>query len=121
MLDLGTSTKLRLIGVPDDVIEKMRQINPGYIRHVIPKATYAQYGVDEDVVTVQAPTILIANAKMSADAVYKVTKAIVEGREDFARVTAAMKGVAAKDMAQNHGLPMHPGAEKYYREAGLLK
>ena len=121
MLDLGTSTKLRLIGVPDDVIEKMRQINPGYIRHVIPKATYAQYGIDEDVVTVQAPTILIANAKMSEDAVYKVTKAVVEGREDFARVTAAMKGVTAKDMAQNHGLPMHPGAEKYYREAGLLK
>ena len=121
MLDLGTSAKLRLIGVPDDIIEKMRQINPGFIRHVIPKATYAQYGIDEDVVTVQAPTILIANAKMSEDAVYKVTKAVVEGREDFARVTAAMKGVTAKDMAQNHGLPMHPGAEKYYREAGLLK
>ena len=121
MLDLGTSAKLRLISVPEDVIEKMRQINPGFIRHVISKSTYAQYGIDEDVVTIQAPTILIANAKMSPDAVYKVTKAAVEGREDFARVTAAMKGVTAKDMAQNHGLPMHPGAEKYYREAGLLK
>jgi TRAP-type uncharacterized transport system substrate-binding protein len=32
-----------------------------------------------------------------------------------------MKGVAAKDFAANHGMPMHPGAEKYYREAGLLK
>ena len=45
----------------------------------------------------------------------------MEGREDFGRVTAAMKGVTGKDMAQNHGLPMHPGAEKYYREAGLVK
>jgi len=36
-------------------------------------------------------------------------------------VTAAMKGVTAKDMAQNFGLPYHPGAEKYYKEAGLLK
>ena len=59
MLDLGTSSKLKLIGVPDDAIEKMRQINPGFVRHVIPKATYGQYGVDEDVVTIQAPTILI--------------------------------------------------------------
>ena len=109
MLDLGTSTKLRLIGVPDDAIEKMRQINPGFVRHVIPKATYAQYGVDEDVVTIQAPTILIANAKTPADVVYKITKAIVEGREDFGRVTAAMKGVTGKDMAQNHGLPDAPG------------
>lgn len=121
MLDLGTSAKLRLIGVPDDVIEKMRQINPGFVRHVIPKSAYAQYGIDEDVVTIQAPTILIVNAKTSPDVVYKITKAIVEGREDFARVTAAMKGVTAKDMAQNHGLPIHPGAEKYYREAGVLK
>jgi TRAP-type uncharacterized transport system substrate-binding protein len=32
-----------------------------------------------------------------------------------------MKGVSAKDMAQAHGQPLHPGAEKYYREAGLLK
>ena len=68
MLDLGTSAKLRLISVPEDVIEKMRQINPGFIRHVISKSTYAQYGIDEDVVTIQAPTILIANAKMSPDA-----------------------------------------------------
>jgi uncharacterized protein len=72
-------------------------------------------------VTVQAPTVLIAHAKTPPDVVYKITKAIVEGREDFTRVTAAMKGVTAKDMAANHGQPIHPGAEKYYREAGLLK
>jgi TRAP transporter TAXI family solute receptor len=121
MLDLGTSSKLRMIAVPDDVLEKMKQVNPGFVRHVIAKATYAQYGVDEDVVTVQAPTILIAHAKTPPDVIYRVTKAVVEGREDFARVTAAMKGVTAKDMAQAHGMPMHPGAEKYFREAGLVK
>jgi TRAP-type uncharacterized transport system fused permease subunit len=56
-----------------------------------------------------------------ADVVYKITKAVVEGREDFARVTSAMKGVTAQDMAQSFGMPYHPGAEKYFREAGLLK
>jgi TRAP transporter TAXI family solute receptor len=121
MLDLGTSSKLRLIPISDAEIGKMKELNPGLVKHVIPKATYAQYGVDADVVTIQAPTILIASAKTSPDVIYRITKAVVEGREDFARVTAAMKGVAAKDMAQNHGLPMHPGAERYYREAGLLK
>jgi TRAP transporter TAXI family solute receptor len=121
MLDLGTSLKLRMLSLPEDVIEKMRKINPGFIRHVIPKATYAQYGVEEDVVTIQAPTILIAHAKTPPDVIYKVTKAVVEGREDFARVTAAMKGVTAKDMAQSFGMPVHPGAEKYFKEAGLSK
>jgi TRAP transporter TAXI family solute receptor len=121
MLDLGTSLKLRMIHVTDDEFRGLKELNPGFVQHVIPKATYAQYGVDEDVKTFQAPTILIANAKTPADVVYKVAKAVVESREDFARVTAAMKGVTAKDMAQNHGLPMHPGAERYFREAGLLK
>jgi TRAP transporter TAXI family solute receptor len=121
MLDLGTSMKLRMISVPDDIIEKLRKINPGFVRHVIPKATYAQYGVDEDIVTIQAATILIVHAKTPPDVVYKITKAIVEGREDFGRVTAAMKGVTAKDMSQSFGMAYHPGAEKYYKEAGLLK
>jgi TRAP transporter TAXI family solute receptor len=121
MLDLGTSLKLRMLSVPDDVLEKLRQVNPGFVRHVIPKSTYAQYGIDEDVLTFQAATILIVHARTPADVVYKLTRAIVEGREDFARVTAAMKGVSGQDMAQSFGLPYHPGAEKYYREAGLLK
>jgi TRAP transporter TAXI family solute receptor len=121
MLDLGTSLKLRLLSVPDDLIDKLRQVNPGFVRHVIPKGTYAQYGVDEDVVTVQSPTILIASAKTPPDVVYKITKAVVEGREDFARVTAAMKGVTAKQMADSVGMPVHPGAEKYFKEAGLTR
>ena len=121
MLDLGTSSKLRLLSISDADIAKMKELNGGLVKHVIPKATYAQYGIDEDIVTIQAPTILIASTKTPPDVIYRITKAVVEGREDFARVTAAMKGVAARDMAQNHGLPMHPGAERYYREAGLLK
>jgi TRAP transporter TAXI family solute receptor len=121
MLDLGTSMKMRMLSLSDADIKKFQEVNAGFVRHVIPKGTYAQYGIEDDVVTVQAPTVLIAHAKTPADVVYKLTKAIVEGREDFARVTAAMKGVTARDMAANHGQPMHPGAEKYYREAGLLK
>jgi uncharacterized protein len=121
MLDLGTSQKLRMIPVSDAELDKLKAVNAGFVKHVIPKATYGTYGIDEDIQTFQSPTILIAHAKTPPDVVYKLTKAVVEGREDFARVTAAMKGVTAKDMAQAFGQPMHPGAEKYYREAGLLK
>jgi len=121
MLDLGTSMKLRMIPLSDAEFDKLKGINAGFVRHVIPKGTYAQYGVEEDVPTFQAPTILIAHGKTSPDVVYKVAKAVVEGRDDFARVTAAMKGVTAKDMAQSAGMPVHPGAERYFREAGLLK
>jgi TRAP transporter TAXI family solute receptor len=121
MLSLGTSMKVRVIPVPDDILAKVREIHPGYARHVIAKSVYAQYGVEEDIPTFQAATILIASSKAPADVVYKITKAVLEGRDDFARVTAAMKGVTAQQMAESLGLPRHPGAEKYYREVGLLK
>ena len=121
MLDLGTSMKMRLIPVSDGELAEMKKLNAGFARHVIKKETYGQYGVDEDVATIQSPTILIAHAKAPADVIYKVTKAVIEGREDFARVTAAMKGVSAKDMANSLGMPVHPGAEKYFKEAGLSK
>ena len=121
VLDLGSARKLRMISLPDDVIQKLRQINAGFVRHVVPKGTYAAYGIDEEVVTIQSPTILIASSKAPAEAIYKVTKAIIEGRDAFGNVAASMKGIAAKEMAQSFGMPYHPGAEKYYREAGLLK
>ena len=121
VLDLGSARKLRMISLPDDVIQKLRQINAGFVRHVVPKGTYSAYGIDEEVVTIQSPTILIASSKAPAEAIYKVTKAIIEGRDAFGNVAASMKGVAAKEMAQNFGMPYHPGAERYYREAGLLK
>ena len=121
VLDVGSARKLRMVPVPEDIIARMRQFNHGFVRYVVPKATYAAYGIDEDVVTIQSPTILIASSKTPPDVIYKVTKAIVEGRESFANVSSAMKGVTAKDMAQNFGLPYHPGAERYYKEAGFLK
>lgn len=121
VLDLGSARKLRMVPVSEDLIKKMQDVNKGFVRHVVPKSAYAAQGVDEDVVTIQSPTILIASSKTPSDVIYKVTKAVIEGRENFANVSAAMKGVSAQDMAKNFGMPYHPGAEKFYKEAGLLK
>lgn len=121
VLDVGSSRKVRMVPVSEDTIKKMQAINPGFVRHVIPKGTYAAYGIEEDVVTIQAPTILIASSKTPADVIYKVTKAIVEGRDAFGNVSSVMKGTTGQHFAESFGLPRHPGAERYYREAGLLK
>ena len=121
MRDLGSVMKVRMLPVPDDIMKKMQEFNPGFVRHVIKAGTYASEGIEGDTVTFQSPTILIAHAKTPPDVVYKVTKAVIEGRAEFANVTKAMEGITAKEMAQNFGMPYHPGAEKYYREVGLLK
>jgi TRAP transporter TAXI family solute receptor len=121
VLDVGSSRKLRMVGLTEDTIKKMQALNAGFVRHVIPKGTYSAYGIEDDVVTIQAPTILIASAKTPPDVIYKVTKAIVEGREAFGNVSAVMKGTTPQHFAESFGMPRHPGAERYYREAGLLK
>ena len=121
MLDLGSTMKLRMIPVSDAEFAKIKALNPGFVRHVIKAGTYKDQGITEDVATFQAPTILIASSKTPADVVYKITKAVVEGRSDFAHVSSVMKNVTPADMAQDYGLPYHPGAAKYYKEAGLLK
>ncbi|MEX2146171.1 MAG: TAXI family TRAP transporter solute-binding subunit [Candidatus Rokuibacteriota bacterium] len=121
VLDLGSARKLRMVPVSEDLIKKMQGFNAGFVRHVIPKSVYAAQGVDADVVTIQSPTILIASSKTPSDVIYKVTKAVIEGRENFGNVSAAMKGASAQDMSKSFGLPYHPGAEKFYKEAGLLK
>jgi TRAP transporter TAXI family solute receptor len=110
-----------MLSVSDAEFTALRKLNPGFVRHTIKAAVYKEQGVGEDVQTFQSPTVLIASSKTPVDVVYKITKAIVEGRDDFGNVVNVMKGISAKDMAQNFDMPYHPGAAKYYREAGLLK
>jgi len=121
ILDLGSTMKLRMLSVSDAEFEKIRQINPGFIRHVVKAGTYSEQGIADDVHTFQSPTILIASSKTPADVIYKVTKAIVENRADFVNVTKAMAGVTPQDMGRDYGLPFHPGSAKYFKEVGVLK
>jgi TRAP transporter TAXI family solute receptor len=121
ILDLGSTMKLRMIPVSDAEFAKIKEINPGFVRHVIKAGTYAEQGIKDDIPTYQSPTILIAASKTPADVIYKVTKAVVEGREGFVHVTRALAGITAQEMGRDYGLPYHPGAARYYKEIGVLK
>jgi hypothetical protein len=121
VLDLGSAMQLRMIPVSDAEFEALRKINAGFVRHTVTADTYKEQGITGDVLTFQSPTVLMAASRASTEVVYKITKAIIEGRDEFASVVKTMKGISAAEMAQNFGMPYHPGAEKYYREAGLLK
>ncbi|MGH7279398.1 MAG: TAXI family TRAP transporter solute-binding subunit [Candidatus Rokuibacteriota bacterium] len=121
VLDLGSTMKLRMLGITDREFAEIQKVNPGFARYTIKAGTYADQGITDDVQTFQSPTVLIASSKTPADVIYKVTKAIVEGRGDFVHVSPVMKGVTADHMAQNFGMPYHPGAARYYKEIGVLK
>jgi uncharacterized protein len=121
IMDMGSAMPVRVIGVSDEEMAALRKLNPGFVPYTLKAGLYKEQGVTEEVKTFQSPTVLIASSSTSPEVIYKITKAIVEGREEFGSVTSVMKGVTGADMAQNFDMKYHPGAEKYYREAGLLK
>jgi len=118
VMDLASARKIRLISLPDDKIKEMQKLNAGYIRRLIPKGTY--HGVDYDVHGFGFFTHLIISAKLPDDLVYKITKTIVKDLPRLGDIVKDMKGVTAKDLAMDIGIPFHPGALKYYKEVGAL-
>jgi TRAP transporter TAXI family solute receptor len=121
VLDLGSAMELRMIEVSDEEFAGLRRLNTGFARYTVKSQFYKEQGITKDVSTFQSPTVLIASSKASEDVIYRVTKAIIEGRDEFASVVSTMKGITPAEMAQSFDMPYHPGAAKYYREVGLLK
>jgi uncharacterized protein len=108
----------RLYAVPEDIRQKMIK-NWGYVAYDIPANTYA--GQTEVVPSLDLSTLVITNASMDDDMVYEMVKRMAENKS---RLVSAYSGFAnwePKDMAIGAPIPLHPGAEKYYREVGWIK
>lgn len=97
------------------------QVEPGAALVNMEKIRTDKADIGWSMTTVMSPTVLMASSRTSDEVIYKVTKAIIEGRDEFGNVAAVMKGITAEEMAQNFEMPYHPGAQKYYREAKLIK
>ncbi len=115
--ELSLTRKMRIIGITEDDVKKLQAINSGYGKKVIPKGSYE--GQAEDVITYGTYTHLIVSGQLSEDFIYQVTKALVKNVGKMGEVVADVKGLDAKGMAQDVGVPFHPGALKYYKEAGV--
>ncbi|WP_421998916.1 TAXI family TRAP transporter solute-binding subunit [Reyranella sp.] len=121
VLDLGSTMPLRMLGITEAEFDALKKINAGFARYTVKPGVYKDQGIEAAVNTFQSPTILMASSRVPPEVIYRLTKAIVEGRGEFANVVKVMKDVTPADMATNFDIPYHPGAEKYFREAGLLK
>jgi len=115
--DLSTSMKIVVVPIPADVVKKIN--DPAYQSAVIPAKTYE--GQDKDVPSVAIKNALVTSESVSADTVYKMTKALFENTETLAAAHNAAKAIKLEDGPKGLAVPLHPGAEKYYREKGVLK
>ena len=118
VMEAGTSRPARILAIADDKLAALSRINQQYLRRVIPEGTYPDQG--GDIQTFGSWTHLMVSADLPDDHVYALTKAVVEARAEFGNVVQAMAGITAEQMAAPIGVAMHPGAERYYREQGLI-
>ncbi|NLJ79387.1 MAG: TAXI family TRAP transporter solute-binding subunit [Tissierellia bacterium] len=120
LTELAASTDVVFLEFPDELIDDYVE-KYGFSREVMPADTFR--GQPEAINSMGLTTSLITNTDMSDDIAYAITKAIVENPEAMHKAHAALKRFTPEDAWKPDGLgiPLHPGAEAYYREAGLLK
>jgi TRAP transporter TAXI family solute receptor len=118
VMDLGSARKITVVPVPDEKLKELQKINKGYDKRVIKAGSYP--GQEKDIQTIGTWTHLMMRCSTPEDLVYKVTKSIAQNMDNLGNVVSAVKGLTPKDLATDVGVPYHPGARKYYREAKVL-
>jgi uncharacterized protein len=106
--------------VPILNIEDMLEKYPYYARASTLTAHYPDVGNTEDKIpTFGVKATLVTSAKVPDAVVYAITKEVFENFEEFVSLHPAYAGLVKEDMLSGLSAPFHPGAMRYYREAGL--
>jgi len=115
--DLATSVKIVIVPIPADVVAKVG--DPAYQSGVVPANTYE--GQPANVPTAFVQNFLVTHEGVPTDTVYKMTRSMFENLDHLVAAHAAAKAIRKETALVGMPLPLHPGAEKYYREIGLIK
>jgi len=120
LLNIMSKRSIRIISLEPEMIGKFLKKYPGYRKAIIPAGTYP--GIDYDVTTISFPACFITHKDEPEELVYQATKLVAENIDYLALSNINFKQyVFNPDVTEATFCPLHPGAEKYYREIGLLK
>ena len=115
--DLSTSVKIVVVPVPADVVAKVG--DAAYQPTVIPANTYT--GQTQDVPTAAIPNFLITHTGVSDELAYQMAKQMYENIDTLYAAHNAAKAIKRENAIKGMPVPLHPGAERYYREVGVIK
>ncbi len=109
----------RLVDIPEDIIAALQADYPWYAPFTIPAGTYP--GQDEDVQTSAIKMVMFCRGDLDEETVYQLTRTFWEHIDELGEAQSNLAGLtpeeAVKDIAD---LPLHPGAQRYYQEIGVL-
>ena len=107
---------VRLIAIPDAIREAVNADHPYFGLMDVPAA---MYGMDVDTPTLFGANMVIVDADLDEEVVYQITKTIFENVDVIRNSHPAAAGVSVETSA-DVPIPLHPGAERYFREVGAL-
>ncbi|HAV73350.1 MAG TPA: C4-dicarboxylate ABC transporter, partial [Limnobacter sp.] len=114
--DLSASMEVSMVAVPPEVVKKL---GAPYVPGTIPAGTYQ--GQTKDVPTAAIVNFLITHSEVSDETAYQMTKLLWENLAALRSAHKAAEAIKFENALQGMPVPLHPGAEKFYREKGLIK
>lgn len=114
--DLATSMPTQMVAVPADVVEKL---GAPFVPGVIPAGTYE--GQTEDVPTVAVMNFFVTHEDVSDETAYQMTKLMFENLPTLVAAHKSAGQISLEGALNGMPIPLHPGAERYYREVGVIK
>ena len=118
-VELTMTDSAHLISISDEVIDKLVNAEGSvYMKGIIPADTYSNQ--PEDIQTICMPTFLICDKDMDEDLVYEITKLMIENEDYLCTQHSCFEAMNDETVAAGLSIPMHPGAEKYFKEVGIL-
>ena len=115
--DLATAVKIVVIAVPPEVVAKVG--DAAYQAASIPANTYT--GQTEAVPTAAIPNFLVTHAGVSDELAYQMAKQLYDNLDTLRAAHNAAKAIDRANAVKGMPVPLHPGAERYYKEVGVIK
>jgi uncharacterized protein len=116
IMDLDSAADITIVSLDDDMMGKMKEMNPGFQALTIPANSYPDQS--EDVQAVGYATHLVARCDLPAETVSGLLENMVANVGDLQAIATAMQGMTPEQMGQDVGVPMHEGAKRFYEEQG---
>ena len=115
----STTNDIVVLNVDGAEAEKLIADYPFYTTYTIPAGTYK--GMDEDTTTVAVKATLIVSNDLPEDAVYNLTKALFDNKADIEAGHTKGSELDPEYAVEGVSVPFHPGAEKYFKEIGVME
>ncbi|MDR1309386.1 MAG: TAXI family TRAP transporter solute-binding subunit [Deltaproteobacteria bacterium] len=115
--EAANTCESHVVPVTGPKVEAFMAKFPFYPVAVIPGGTYK--GTDQDVQTFGPRATLMAHAELPEDLAYEITKAVFSNLDEFKNLHPALSALTPENMLDGNSVPFHPGALRYFAEAGL--